>query len=224
MEYLDGNLSAVEAQSKYRVTAATFSYSYWENKVEDSEYPALVEAERAAQQAREVAATPQSRKKEPPLDKADEWEKYCEAYIHASERTAHVGKRTAGDEATQKFDITISASTAFRAYKKPGLRPKKRGRHLIHGADLESKLEELCLLLRDMKMPIYRDSILDYINRLIEGTPQQELFKHKRVRKVKVWFYHDQLEQRQAEMLPRADGRWIGFNHPSHVSATNCNL
>ena len=83
MEYLDGNLSAVEAQSKYRVTAATFSYSYWENKVEDSEYPAVVEAERAAQQAREIAATPQSRKsKEPPLDKADEWEKYFNAYIH----------------------------------------------------------------------------------------------------------------------------------------------
>ena len=186
MEYLDGTLSAVEAQSKDLVTAETFYY--WKSKLEDSEYPALVEAERAAQQAREVAATPQSRKKEPPLDKADEWEKYCEAYIHASERTAHVGKRTAGDEATQKFDITISASTAFRAYKKPGLRPKKRGRHLIHGADLESKLEELCLLLRDMKMPIYRDSILDYINRLIEGTPQQEQFKPKRVRKD--WFYH----------------------------------
>ena len=62
-------------------------------------------------------------------------------------------------------------------------------------------MKEFCLLLRDMKLPIYRDSILDYINRLIEGTPQQELFKHKRVRKVKVWFYHDQLEQRQAEML-----------------------
>ena len=186
MEYLDGTLSAVKAQSKYLVTAETFYY--WKSKLEDSEYPALVEAERAAQQAREVAATPQSRKKEPPLDKADEWEKYCEAYIHASERTAHVGKRTAGDEATQKFDITISASTAFRAYKKPGLRPKKRGRHLIHGADLESKLEELCLLLRDMKMPIYRDSILDYINRLIEGTPQQEQFNPKRVRKD--WFYH----------------------------------
>ena len=39
-----------------------------------------------------------------------------------------------------------------------------------------------------MKLPIYRDSILDYINRLIEGTPQQELFKHKKVRKD--WFYH----------------------------------
>ena len=65
MEYLDGTHSAAEAQSKYRVTAATFSY--WKNTVEDSGYPALLEAERAAQQAREVAATPQSRKKEPPL-------------------------------------------------------------------------------------------------------------------------------------------------------------
>ena len=46
MEYLDGTLSAAEAQSKYRVTAATFSY--WKNKVDDSEYPALLEAERAA--------------------------------------------------------------------------------------------------------------------------------------------------------------------------------
>jgi hypothetical protein len=139
MEYLDGNLSAVEAQSKYRVTAATFSYSYWENKVEDSEYPALVEAERAAQQAREVAATPQSRKKEPPLDKADEFEKYCEAYIHAGQRTAQVGKRKAADEATRKFGITISASTAFRASKEPGQRPEKPGRQLLLGEDLERK-------------------------------------------------------------------------------------
>ena len=46
MEYLDGTLSAVKAQSKYLVTAATFSYC--KNKVDDSEYPALLEAERAA--------------------------------------------------------------------------------------------------------------------------------------------------------------------------------
>ena len=131
MEYLDGNLSAVKAQSKYLVTAATFSYSYWENKVEDSEYPALVEAERAAQQAREVAATPQSRKKEPPLDKADERDKYCQAYIHVGKRTAHVGKRRAAAEATLKFGIKISDSTAFRASEKPGQRPEKRGRQLF---------------------------------------------------------------------------------------------
>ena len=87
-EYVDGTLSAAEAQSKYLVTAETFSY--WKNKVENSEYPALLEAERAAQQAREVAATPQSRKKEPPLDKADEFEKYCEAYIHAGQRAAQL--------------------------------------------------------------------------------------------------------------------------------------
>ena len=80
-EYIDGTLSAAEAQSKYLVTAETFYY--WKSKLEDSEYPAVVEAERAAQQAREIAATPQSRKsKEPPLDKADEWEKYFNAYIH----------------------------------------------------------------------------------------------------------------------------------------------
>ena len=185
-EYVDGTLSAAEAQSKYLVTAETFSY--WKNKVENSEYPALLEAERAAQQAREVAATPQSRKKEPPLDKADEREKYCQAYIHAGKRTAHVGKRRAAAEATQKFGIKISDSTAFRASEKPGQRPEKRGRQLILGADLESKLEDFCILLRDMNLPIYRDSILDYVNRLIEGTPQQELFKHKEVRKD--WYYH----------------------------------
>ena len=138
MEYLDGTPSAAEAQSKYRVTAATFSY--WKNTVEDSGYPALLEAERAAQQAREVAATPQSRKKEPPLDKADEREKYCQAYIHAGKRTAHVGKRRAAAEATQKFGIRISDSTAFRASEKPGQRPEKRARQLFLGEDLERKL------------------------------------------------------------------------------------
>lgn len=139
-EYVDGTLSAAEAQSKYLVTAETFSY--WKYTVENSEYPALLEAERAAQQAREVAATPQSRKKEPPLDKADEFEKYCEAYIHAGQRAAQVGKRKAADEATRKFGITISASTAFRASKQPGQRPEKPGRQLLLGEDLERKLED----------------------------------------------------------------------------------
>ena len=39
-------------------------------------------------------------------------------------------------------------------------------------------MEEFCLLLRDMKLPIYRDSIFDYVIKLIERTPQQELLKH----------------------------------------------
>ena len=152
-EYVDGTLSAAEAQSKYHLTAKTFQY--WRQKLEDKEYPALVEAARAALQSREAAATPQSKNKEPPLDKADEFEKYCEAYIHAGKRTAHVGKRGAAAEATQKFGITISASTAFRASKKPGQRPENPGRQLLLGEDLERKLEEFCLLLRDMKLPIY---------------------------------------------------------------------
>ena len=110
----DGTLAAAEAQIKYHLTAKTFQY--WRQKLEDTEYPALVEAAHAAQQAREAAATPQSRKKkETSLDKADEREKYCEAYIHAGERTAHVGKRKAATEATQRFGITISANTGLRA-------------------------------------------------------------------------------------------------------------
>ena len=49
-------------------------------------------------------------------------------------------------------------------------------------------MEDFCLLLREMKLPIYRDSILDFLNRNVEGTPQQEQFKHKEMRKD--WYYH----------------------------------
>ena len=40
---------------------------------------------------------------------------------------AHVEKRKAAAEATQKFGITISASTVFRASEKPGQRPRSGG-------------------------------------------------------------------------------------------------
>ena len=91
MEYVDGTLSAAEAQRKYAVTAAAFYY--WREKLQATEYPATVEAGRA-RQAREAAATPTTTK-QPPLDKADERDTYCAAYIHAGKRTAHVGKRKA---------------------------------------------------------------------------------------------------------------------------------
>ena len=32
-------------------------------------------------------------------------------------------------------------------------------------------MKEFCLLLRDMKLPIYRDSILHHVIKLIERTP-----------------------------------------------------
>ena len=108
------------------MTAETFSY--WKNKVEDSEYPALLEAERAAQQAMELAAMPQSRKKEPPLDKADEFEKYCEAYIHVGQRTAQVGKRKAADEATRKFGIrSLLAPHSVRRSNRASVRRSRGG-------------------------------------------------------------------------------------------------
>lgn len=76
----------------------------------------------------------------------------------------------------------------MRAAQRKGEPPEKPGRKLIIPADIEYKLEDLCLVLREMKLPIFRFMIINYVNVLIKGTEIAQLLKHKEVRRH--WYYN----------------------------------
>ena len=84
--------------------------------------------------------------------------------------------------------MSISASTAYRAAQQPGEPPKKPGRELILGEANENRLELLCLVLREMRIPIFQSMVLNYANALVKGTELAELYKHKEIRRH--WYYH----------------------------------
>ncbi|KAL3927279.1 MAG: hypothetical protein SGPRY_002899, partial [Prymnesium sp.] len=75
-----------------------------------------------------------------------------------------------------------------RAAQRKGESPIKAGRKLLVSAEIEYKLEDLCLVLREMQLPIFRYVILNYVNVLLKGTAMAELLKHKEVRRH--WYYN----------------------------------
>ena len=56
------------------------------------------------------------------------------------------------------------------------------------GELLEHRLEMLCLVLREMRVPIFQSMVLNYANKLIRGTEMEALFKHREIRRH--WYYH----------------------------------
>ena len=118
--------------------------------------------------------------------KGEDWISYKKAYKYAGEICRKVGKRAAAEQASLKFNVQISASTAQRAMFKKGS-PDKRGNQTFVPYAVEHKLEDLCLALRELHMPVYRFMILNYLNTLIVETEIAEKFKHKQVRRD--WYY-----------------------------------
>lgn len=116
------------------------------------------------------------------------WDEYCQAYIFAGELVGKYGRVRAAEMASAKYNVSISASTARRAAESPGEPPRRAGAKLIIPAQIEHKLESLCLALRELKMPIFRFMILNYMNVLVKGTDIAEQLKHKEVRRH--WYYN----------------------------------
>ena len=50
------------------------------------------------------------------------------------------------------------------------------------------KIEDLCLCLRELKLPIFRFMVLNYVNALVAGTDVADKLKHKEVRRH--WYYN----------------------------------
>ena len=118
---------------------------------------------------------------------SDPYVVYCEAWAFAAEQMQHHGRRAAARLTREKYHISFSASSAARAAKAGGVAPGKRGAALSIPEDVERKLEDLCLLLRELNLPIYRFMILNYVNMLVAGTDVAESLKDKEVKRG--WYY-----------------------------------
>jgi hypothetical protein len=94
--------------------------------------------------------------------KAADWDGYSAAYVMAGE-LVFAGKslRAAADEASAKYGVKLSYSSARRAAAHVGEPPAKGGKELIIPVDIEYKLEDLCLALREMQLPIFCYMILN---------------------------------------------------------------
>ena len=189
-QVLDGVQTLQAAMQLYAVSYSAMTY--YKAKLLNGGYAALaaaveVDASRGSE-AQRAARSRRKNKAQLAADSSAREEDYCQAYILAGQLTPKLGKRKAALEASEKHDVHISASTAWRASQTPGQPPKKPGRALILGAALEYKLESFCLLLRSMRLPILRCMIITYVNVLVQGTEAEELLKHGEVRSY--WYYN----------------------------------
>ena len=112
---------------------------------------------------------------------------YEKAWAYAAEQMETHGRRLSARRTREKYGIAFSASSATRAAASGGVPPGKRGAKLIIPDDVERKLEDLCLLLRELNLPVYRFMILNYVNQLVEGTEIAERLKDKEVKRG--WYY-----------------------------------
>jgi hypothetical protein len=118
----------------------------------------------------------------------EHWTTWCNAYVFAGGLVrGGTGRKTAARLTSEKFGIAFSASSARNAGQSDGTRPVRAGMKLNIPREIEEKLEDLCLLLRDMKLPVFRYMVLNYMNVLIEGTEIAERFKDKEV--TRGWYY-----------------------------------
>ena len=111
-------------------------------------------------------------------------ETWCAAWRFAAELGNTMGRRAAATQTREKFQINFSASSAERAFAAKGELPCRPGKKLIIPSHIERKLEDLCLILREMKLPIFRFMV---INRLIEDIVYAEACKKKEVKRD--WYY-----------------------------------
>ena len=109
------------------------------------------------------------------------WEFACDAMKKGQ------GKRAAATSARNAFGIEFSATSARNALLCNGEPPNTVGRPLNIPLIYETKVEDLCLLLREMSLPVFRSMVLSYMNQLVEGTDLAERFKHHEVRRD--WYY-----------------------------------
>lgn len=121
-------------------------------------------------------------------NKSDNWEKYVQACTLAGELVPKLGRKAAALEATKKFGVSVSASTAYRMSKNPELVVVKPGRKLIIPSTIEKKLVDLCLAVRQIGLPIFRFMVMNYVNTLIADTPIVQQLKDKEVKRH--WYYN----------------------------------
>ena len=119
---------------------------------------------------------------------ASAWDDYSAAYIYAGQLMSEHGRHKAAAMASEKFRVRISASSALRASRRPGEGPSRGGKRTVIPAEVEHKLESICLAIREMKLPLFRFMVVNYLNVLIKGTVYEEQLRHREVRRH--WYYN----------------------------------
>ena len=162
----------------------------------------------ASSEARELEFNVEEETSAPPQD---ELAAYKEAYKYAGKMLRKVGRRKAAAMANEKYGVTLSASTALRASQAQGSSPVKAGAPLIIPKRVETKLEDLCLVLREMNLPVFKSMVLTYMNTLLRGTDVALKLKHREVRKH--WYYNwlarcTRLETANIRPLELARAEW----------------
>ena len=133
-------------------------------------------------------ASAQSRAPSPVLEEqeSDSYKVWCQAWAFAAELRATHGKRATARLVSERFGIKFSVSSAARAQSQP-TPPCKRGRKLSIPEEVEVKLEDLCLALRELNLPVFRFMVLNYVNVLVSGTAIAEQLKDREVKRG--WYY-----------------------------------
>ena len=184
-DILKGNLSPRSAKKKYQVDRHSLKY-YKAKLIKDGMEAAATPA--AATTGSEPPTGEAAQQREL-ASKSAAWDDYCKAYVKAGELIRKgASRRAAAQQASEEFGVSISPTTAARASERPGEPPSKPGRQLILGELIEHRLEMLCLVLREMRIPIFQSMVLGYANALIRGTELEDMFKHREIRRH--WYYH----------------------------------
>ena len=178
---LAGELSLARAMDLYMVSGSVLRY--YRKKLVSSGMP-----DKSSALSRAASPTPSCDSTSSTKSKVDAFDDYKQAYMWAGQQVQKLGRREAAARATQMFGVQISASTARRAAQHPGEPPVKPGRDLIIPEEVEHKLESLCLALRELKLPVFRLMVINYVNTLLDGTELKERLAHKEVRKC--WYYN----------------------------------
>ena len=188
-EVLKNAVSPRSARVHYKVDKNCLDY--YKKKLQAQGFEALVAAATQAPASAPPSGEERTGEKAAAhklASKTEAWKDYCEAYKYAGTLVVQYGRRRASEMAREKYGVEISPSTAHRASKHLGEPPTKPGRQLILGDVVESRLETLCLCLREMKIPVFQAMVISYANKLIAGTEFESQFKHGEVRKH--WYYH----------------------------------
>ena len=124
----------------------------------------------------------------PVCQSTNPYDVWCQAWTFAHTLGQEgQGKRLVAAKVSEKFRISFSTTSAQRAKASGGKLPSRAGRELLLPHKVELKLEDLCLCLRELNLPVFRFMILNYVNVLISGTQYAAELKDNEVKRA--WYY-----------------------------------
>ena len=184
-EVLSGTISNRSAQERHMVSVD--SLKYYTGKLLEQGMPDLRKAALSALSS-PISTVYPSKSSECSSTFVTAWDDYCQAYMEAGHLVPQMGKRKAAAIVSQKYQVTVSPSTALRASMSPGMPPNKCGVATLIPSNVEHKLESMCLALRELMLLVFRFMTINDLNVVISGTAIAAKLKDKEVRRH--WYYN----------------------------------